>query len=80
MHLARLIKGAPRKPPLEACYSGRWDWMNNSEPPAMSAKQVLVVEDEALAAIYLEGLLHDLGNVCVGPMSKLSQAIEVVAG
>lgn len=42
----------------------------------MFAKQVLVVEDEALIAIYLEGLLHDLGYVCVGPIPKLSQAIE----
>jgi hypothetical protein len=41
-----------------------------------AAKQILVVEDEALIAIYLEGLIRELGCVCVGPVVKLSEAIE----
>ena len=41
-----------------------------------AAKQILVVEDEALIAIYLEGLIPELGCGCVGPVVKLSEAIE----
>jgi hypothetical protein len=41
-----------------------------------AAKQILVVEDEVLIGVYLEGLIHELGCVCIGPIVKLSEAIE----
>jgi hypothetical protein len=42
----------------------------------MAIRQVLVVEDETLIAIYVQGLLRDLGVVCIGPIGTLSEAIR----
>ena len=39
-------------------------------------KQILVVEDEALIAVYVEGLIRELGCVCIGPIVRLSEAIK----
>jgi hypothetical protein len=55
-----------------------WGAIDVKAPPAVIGppKQILVVEDEALIAIYLEGLIRELGCICVGPILTLSDAIE----
>ncbi len=50
--------------------------MNAAAVVIGSPKQILVVEDEALIAVYLEGLIRELGCICVGPILSLSDAIE----
>ena len=50
--------------------------MNSAAATAIGPpKQILVVEDETLIAIYLEGLIRELGCVCVGPIATLADAI-----
>ncbi|CAH2603031.1 Response regulator [Rhodovastum atsumiense] len=39
--------------------------------------RVLVVEDEPLLAIELEGLLQEFGCVVVGPVSSLARALQL---
>jgi len=47
-----------------------------SQGVSVSAKRVLVVEDEALIAVYLKSLLEEFGVACLGPICKLSEAIR----
>jgi CheY-like chemotaxis protein len=39
--------------------------------------RILVVEDEALVALLLEGMLIDLGHSVVGPVARFSKALEM---
>jgi CheY-like chemotaxis protein len=44
----------------------------------LTGKRVLIVEDEALVAMLLEGLLEEYGCDVVGPCSTLQSALDVV--
>lgn len=39
--------------------------------------RVLVVEDEALVALLLENMLIELGHSVIGPVARLSKALEM---
>lgn len=39
---------------------------------------VLIVEDEALAAIQLEDMLADLGCAIIGPANRVDQALDLL--
>jgi DNA-binding response OmpR family regulator len=45
----------------------------------MSAKRVLLVEDEALIALYIEETLTDAGYDVVGPADRLEAALDLAA-
>lgn len=44
----------------------------------LTGKRILVVEDEALIAVMVEDMLTDLGNVVVGPVATIEQALALV--
>ncbi|ODA67435.1 putative transcriptional regulatory protein pdtaR [Methyloligella halotolerans] len=44
----------------------------------LSGKHILVVEDEALAALHLEDMLQELGCEVVGPAARVKHAIELL--
>jgi CheY-like chemotaxis protein len=55
--------------------------MNDSgETPKLKGLRVLVVEDEALVALQLEDMLHELGCSIVGPASRVGQALALLGG
>ena len=43
----------------------------------VSGLQVLLVEDEHLVALLLEDMLAELGHIVVGPVARLSKAMEM---
>jgi len=45
----------------------------------MSAKRLLLVEDEALIALFTEEILTDAGYEVVGPASRLEAALDLAA-
>ncbi|EKV32070.1 histidine kinase [Caenispirillum salinarum AK4] len=45
----------------------------------LSGLRVLLVEDEALVAMYVEDLLEDAGCEIVGPVPRLDAALSVIA-
>lgn len=47
-----------------------------STPP--SGLRILIVEDEAVVAMMLEDILIELGHQVVGPVSRVSKALEIV--
>lgn len=46
-------------------------------PPELHGLRILVVEDEFLVALELEGMLHELGGEVIGPLGGLEQAVAV---
>ena len=44
----------------------------------LSGKHILVVEDEALAALHLEDMLQELGCQVLGPAARVKHAIELL--
>jgi CheY-like chemotaxis protein len=55
--------------------------MNDSgQSPKLKGLRVLVVEDEALVALQLEDMLHELGCTIVGPASRVGQALALLGG
>lgn len=44
----------------------------------LSGKHILVVEDEALAALHLEDMLQELGCEVMGPAARVKHAIEIL--
>ncbi|XSG83325.1 MAG: response regulator [Methyloligella sp. ZOD6] len=44
----------------------------------LSGKHILVVEDEALAALHLEDMLQEMGCQVVGPAARVQHAIEML--
>ncbi|HEX3574905.1 MAG TPA: response regulator [Rhodopila sp.] len=44
--------------------------------PLLAGKRVLIVEDESLVAMLIEGLLEDCGCRIVGPCGTVEQALE----
>jgi CheY-like chemotaxis protein len=44
----------------------------------LGGRKVLVVEDDALLAFYLEDLLHGLGCVVLGPVASVADALAVL--
>lgn len=46
---------------------------------ALQGLRILVVEDEMLVAMFVEGVLIDLGCLVVGPAGRLPQAIRLAA-
>jgi CheY-like chemotaxis protein len=53
--------------------------MSVSEQPAPCATRlrVLLVEDESLIALLLEGMLTELGHEVVGPVARLDKALQM---
>jgi CheY-like chemotaxis protein len=53
--------------------------MSASKHPAPRAARlrVLLVEDESMVALLLEGMLAELGHEVVGPVARLDQALEM---
>ena len=49
-------------------------------PANLEGLRVLVVEDDMLIALHIEGTLHNLGCVVIGPVGKLEAAITAAAG
>jgi CheY-like chemotaxis protein len=47
--------------------------------PAIAAKRVLVVEDEALVAMLLEDMLQDDGHTVAHCASTIAQALDYIA-
>lgn len=47
---------------------------------SLAGRKVLIVEDEAVAALYLAGLVRDLGCVVVGPAQALGEAMALARG
>lgn len=45
----------------------------------MSAKRVMIVEDEALIAVLLEEMLGDLGYEVIGPFASVATALAMLA-
>ncbi len=43
----------------------------------VTAKRVLIVEDEVLLAMHLEDLLNDLGHEVVGQAMRIDEAMEI---
>jgi CheY-like chemotaxis protein len=55
--------------------------MNDTgQSPKLTGLRVLVVEDEALVALQLEDMLHELGCAIVGPASRVGQALDLLGG
>src|SRR5918995_4741117 len=60
----------------------------NSDPPAMAADapvgsgalRVLIVEDESLVSLFLQGVLRDLGHEVSGIAPSLRTALAFAAG
>ncbi|MGF1605283.1 MAG: response regulator [Rhodothalassiaceae bacterium] len=46
---------------------------------ALRGKRILVVEDEPIVAMSLEGILEDLEAVVVGPVGTVAQALRLAA-
>ncbi len=44
----------------------------------LNGLRILVVEDEALAALQLEDMLTDLGCTVIGPAARLRQALDLL--
>jgi DNA-binding response OmpR family regulator len=49
-----------------------------AEEIQLSGKHILVVEDEALAALHLEDMLQELGCEVMGPAARVKHAIEIL--
>lgn len=49
-------------------------------PPSPRSLRVLIVEDETLISLHLQGLLHDLGHQVSGIAPSLRTALAVAAG
>lgn len=47
---------------------------------ALQGARILLVEDEALVAMMLEDMLHDLGCVVVGPAARVDEAMQLLQG
>ena len=45
----------------------------------MSARRLLIVEDELLVALDIETILSDAGLVVLGPVSSASEALTLIA-
>jgi CheY-like chemotaxis protein len=45
--------------------------------PGRSGLRVLLVEDEMMVALLLEGMLADFGHEIVGPAARLEKAVEM---
>jgi len=45
----------------------------------LAGYRILVVEDEMLLALFVEAVLHDLGCIVVGPVSKLDVAVRLAS-
>ena len=50
--------------------------MTSSGP---ARRRVLVVEDESLVGMEIEGAIEDLGHEVVGPIAELHEALDVAA-
>jgi CheY-like chemotaxis protein len=46
----------------------------------LNGLRILVVEDEALAALQLEDMLGDLGCTVIGPAARVRQALNLLEG
>ena len=44
---------------------------------SLAGRRILVVEDETLIALMIEGILQELGCVVVGPVAKLGAALRL---
>src|SRR5262249_43137929 len=70
--------GRPKEPhELSRCLLSRMGIMQQ-EHPRRSRPRVLVVEDDFLTALALEGMLIDAGCAVVGPVPRVSEALEVI--
>lgn len=50
------------------------------QPVGLAGRRVLVVEDEALVAFYLEAVLQDLGCAVIGPAQTVSEGLQLARG
>jgi len=48
----------------------------NPAPRAIRLR-VLLVEDQSMVALLLEGMLTELGHEVVGPVARLDKALEI---
>ena len=51
-----------------------------SDAPAPAGLRVLIVEDESLTSLFLQGVLQDLGHTVSGVAPSLRTALAVAAG
>lgn len=49
-------------------------------PPSRRALRVLIVEDESLVSLFLQGVLQDLGHSVCGVAPSLRTALAIAAG
>ncbi|ACI99520.1 response regulator [Rhodospirillum centenum] len=54
--------------------------MPSGQQAARSGARILIVEDEFLIALHIQEVMEGLGFVVVGPVARLEEALEVVAG
>jgi len=46
----------------------------------MTQRRIFVVEDDAMIALMIEGMLFDLGYAVIGPVGAVGEALELLAG
>ena len=66
----------PYAPPLVIQLPYRQDWKHLMSP--LSGQKVLVVEDEAITALMIEGALLDAGASVIGPAATVQQALALL--
>ena len=48
-------------------------------PNDLAGRRILVVEDDMLIAVFIEEVLHELGCIVVGPVSRLDRALQLAS-
>lgn len=54
--------------------------MPSGQQAGRSGARILIVEDEFLIALHIQEVMEGLGYTVVGPVARLAEALEVVAG